>query len=225
MAESIHLCEKEQELYDEIFKLVDEFHCYYSHHMKEPKGFDEHVAYKEMSTKAHDLHMLLKKRGLEPQHHKYMLQNRGVPMDEVEFYNHLHPVEDLIAFINDPDANKDPEDSTMGLEFKMDIYTRRWKHYDCYMLTRTASGWDIRGASIFGEDYKCDKSGKPQLFSAFEHDSVSYPYNTGELLEWVWDQAAEGETKEAVQQAITDLGEWVSNCERSVPGGLFEALL
>ena len=54
-----------------------------------------------MSLAAHDLHMLLKDRGLEPKHHNYMLKNRGVDPDDVEFYNHIHSVEDLLAgFVN-----------------------------------------------------------------------------------------------------------------------------
>lgn len=43
-----------------------------------------------------------------------MLENRGVPVEDVEFYNHIHPVDDLLKFIDDVNANDDPEDTTIG---------------------------------------------------------------------------------------------------------------
>lgn len=58
--------------------------------------------------------MSLKNSGCEPKHHKYMLENRGVPVEDVEFYNHIHPVDDLLKFIDDVNANDDPEDTTIG---------------------------------------------------------------------------------------------------------------
>lgn len=43
-----------------------------------------------------------------------MLENRGVPVEDIEFYNHIHPVDDLLKFIDDINANDDPEDTTIG---------------------------------------------------------------------------------------------------------------
>ena len=51
----------------------------------------------EMTLKAHELHMSLRARGLEPKHSKQMLRNRGVKPTNMEFYFHVHSVEDLIA--------------------------------------------------------------------------------------------------------------------------------
>lgn len=70
--------------------------------------------YHEMAETAHELHMSLKDSGNEPKHHKYMLENRGVPVEDIEFYNHIHPVDDLLKFIDDINANDDPEDTTIG---------------------------------------------------------------------------------------------------------------
>lgn len=70
--------------------------------------------------------MSLKVSGNEPKHHKYMLENRVVPVEEIEFYNHIHPVDDLLKFIDDINANDDPEDTTIGKKFTLKIYTRRW---------------------------------------------------------------------------------------------------
>ena len=60
--------------------------------------------YHEMAETAHELHMSLKDSGNEPKHHKYMLENRGVPVEDIEFYNHIHPVDDLLKFIDDINA-------------------------------------------------------------------------------------------------------------------------
>lgn len=97
-----------------------------------------------MAETAHELHMSLKSSGYEPKHHKYMLENRGVSVEDMEFYNHIHPVDDLLKFIDDVNANDDPEDTTVGEKFNLRIYTRRWGHYDHYSMTRTKNGWNFK---------------------------------------------------------------------------------
>lgn len=97
-----------------------------------------------MAETAHELHMSLKSSGYEPKHHKYMLENRGVSVEDMEFYNHIHPVDDLLKFIDDVNADDDPEDTTIGEKFTLRIYTRRWGHYDHYSMTRTKNGWNFK---------------------------------------------------------------------------------
>lgn len=222
MASRIDLEENEKKLYDRIVRLVTETRD--SIQKDDIWGKHQDDRYKEMAQAAHELHMLLKDRGLEPKHHKYMLKNRGVPVDDIEFYNHIHPVEDMLAFIEDIDANNDPEDTTIGECFKFKIYTRRWGHYDQYTFERIESGWNFQG-TMKNNSGNCEKNGKPYLFETLEHDSVVYPYNVDELLEWLWSKAQNGLVKEDVQKAFDDIAEWISCCERSVPRGIFEELL
>ena len=222
MGNRIDLEQKEKELYDKIVKLAKETRD--SIDKDDIWGKSQEERYKEMSLAAHDLHMLLKDRGLEPIHHNYMLKNRGVPVDDVEFYNHIHSVEDLLAFIADTDANNDPEDTTIGEQFKFNIYTRRWGHYDHYTIERIGTGWNFIGMATFNSG-NCEKDGSPYLYKTLDHDSVVYPNNLGELFEWLWMKAQNGLCKEEVQKALDDLAEWISTCERSVPRGIFEGLL
>ena len=222
MADRIQLTPEEQKKYDELKILVQELKEFYASHSGDYTAHDR--ISRKMAKKAHDLHFALEKRGVKPKHHKYMYVNRRVPVDDVEFYNHLHPVEDLLSFIDDPDSTKDPEDTTLNTPFDFRVYTRRWGHYDYYRLTRTSTGWLVEGSSAFNNNI-ADKAGKPALFDALEHDIVSYPYDVGELLEWVWKKASEGATKEEVQVALSDIAEWISICERATPRGMFEELL
>lgn len=179
--------------------------------------------YSTMAQKAHQLHMSLEKRGVIVKHHSYMLQNRGCSPETVEFYEHIHPVEDLLDFIDDDEANDDPIDSTIGGEFKLKIYTRRWGKMDCYRIKRTESGWHISFLSYSGD---CTKDGYPILYKALDHDGVCYPKQTSIFLEWLWDKAKEdGLTKEQVQEALNDIGKWISECEKSIPKGIFGGLI
>ena len=219
MAEAISLTDNEQLLYDDLQKLVEDTQKFYSEHSSEYE--EQEKRYETMKHKAHELHMALKDRGYEPKHHAYMYKNRGVQADDLEFYNHLHPVEDLLAFISDPDANNDPEDSTIGVEFDLRIYTNRWGHYDMYSVKRTENGWVIDGASTFRVN-NANKSGDPALFKALEHDCVNYPQQTGELLEHIWYKAENGASKEEVQKYLNDFAEWISICEKTTPSVFYE---
>ena len=72
------------------------------------------------------LHMSLKKRDIPPIHSKYMIKNRGTLTSEsFEFYNHFHPQEDLLKFIQSPTSNRIgiKPDVTMGIEFKFKVWT------------------------------------------------------------------------------------------------------
>ncbi|QRN85660.1 hypothetical protein JR334_12040 [Clostridia bacterium] len=222
MGEKLDLVNEEMKLFEKLQVLVKEARESIKKH--ETWGKKQEERYSEMAQSAHDLHMMLKERGYEPKHHRYMYENREVPVENLEFYNHIHPVEDLIAFINDMDANNDPEDSTIGEKFKLKIYTRRWNHYDTYSLTRTVGGWDLEAIATYNSG-NCDKKGDPFLYKVLDHDMVSYPYNIGDLLEWIWEKAYEGLEKNDVQKAINELGEWISLCEKNVPRGIFEELL
>ena len=175
----------------------------------------------DAGERSHRLHMLLKDRGLEPRHHAYMIENRGMPSDDPNFYLHFHPIQDLLKFLDDEHANDDPEDQTIGVKFSFRVYSRRWGHEDTYKVKRTKEGWDISHSAIGGP---CDTGGQPFLFRNFRQDSIQFPAKLDGWLEWLWNQAAEkGLTAEQVQTALQELAAWVSQTEKSAPvGGVWE---
>lgn len=179
-------------------------------------GKPEHEElWKKMVDLANKLHKIVK-----PKHHKNMIENRGYEPDNPKFYDHIHPVEDLLAFIDDPHANDDLEDKTLNNEFYLNVYTRRWGHDDRYTFKRTENGWFIGNLSISGN---CDKTGAPYLFENLRHDSVNYPKSLPGYLEYLWDQAAEeGLTHEEVQESLNMLSNWIKVCEQGSPKGIWK---
>lgn len=179
------------------------------------------VLIKEAGECSHKLHMLLKNRGIEPKHHAYMIENRELESDDPNFYMHIHPIEDLLKFLDDEHANDDPIDTTIGADFKLPIFSGRWGREDIYSIKRTEDGWIIKNVSIGGP---CDKGGRPFLFENFRHDSIQYPARLDGWMEWLWEKAStEGLTHNQVQESLQQLGEWVSNTEKSAPkDGIWE---
>ncbi len=215
---SIKLLEKEQELLTEIERRLNQIRASYAGAIPEKEDIGKLT--QEMGEQAHELHMSLKSRGIEPKHHAYMIENRKLEPDHEEFYMHVHPVEDLLAFINDPHANDDPVDQTMGQKFTFTVYSRRWGHDDTYTLLRTDTGWDVE----FTHSGPCDKGGRPFLYSNFNNDMVEYPAGLKGRLEWLWDRASdEGLSHEAVQLALVELANWVkATTERAPRGSVWE---
>lgn len=175
--------------------------------------------FKEMAQAAHSLH---KSVTPTPKHHSYMIKNRGLEPDDINFYMHIHPVEDLLAFLENIHANDDPEDQTLGKTFNFKIYTRRWGHHDSYKLTRTEAGWHLKGK--FGYlDGDCSPNGQPYIFKMLEHDFVNYPNDIGGYLEYLWSQSKEqGLSQSKVQESIDELSRWIEICESSTPKGIFK---
>lgn len=161
------------------------------------------------------LHQKLAARDFEPLHHRYMYKNRGVPTSDPTFYAHIHPSEDLLKYIENPAANADAPDLTIGVEFELSVYTNRWGHDDIYKLKRTRRGWDIlAGPAISG---KSKKSGYPILFKGLKHDSVSYPVDLKYHIESIWERACAGATHEKVQNEFDRISKWLRVCEQSAP--------
>lgn len=207
----------EQDLRIEVEALLKEVKSLLLSHKWNISEADHKAKWDDMVAKAVKLHQLVK-----PKHHKYMIENRRYSPDEPGFYNHIHPIEDLIAFMDDPHANDDPEDVTIDHEFTLYVYSRRWRHKDCYRLKRTKTGWELSHISI--SDAKCDKSGIPYLFENLNHDSINYPEELPGYMSWLWEQAAErGLTHDQVQESLNELGNWISICEENSPKGIWEA--
>jgi hypothetical protein len=169
----------------------------------------------EAGKLSHELHMKLKKRKLEPKHHGYMVKNRDMKASDPDFYMHFHPIEDLLKFLEDSNANDDPVDQTIGADFEFRVFSRRWNHDDVYRMKRTKTGWHVDHLAIGGQ---CDAGGRPFLFQNFDQDSISYPSGLEFRMEWLWQQAAEkGLSKQEVQHALQQLADWVSETERAAP--------
>lgn len=206
---------QEQDIRSEVEALLGEIKELLYAHKWNKSDPDHSEKWKRMVEEAVELHKLV-----QPEHHQYMIKNRGYNPDDPEFYNHIHPIEDLLAFMDDPHANDDPEDVTIGHDFTLSVYTRRWGHEDNYKLKRTESGWHISHISIAGN---CDKGGNPFLFENLNHDTVNYPEELAGYMSWLWEQAAKkGLTHEQVQNSLNELGNWISICERKSPGGIWE---
>ena len=218
VAQGVHLNDKQLQLR----KIIEEnLHILKSEievFPEEKMSYEERMkVYKKMAGAAHELHLSLDPK---PKHHRYMISNRDLLPEDPEFYDHIHPVEDLLDYLDDIHANDDPEDQTIGAKFTFKVYSRRWGHKDNYTLTRTEMGWDTDFMSSGG---KGDKSANPGLFNALNHDSVNYPEALPGYLEWLWEQAKEqGLSQEEVQNALNDLAEWISICESNSPQGIFE---
>lgn len=173
----------------------------------------------EMSSLAKQLHDSLTESGNPPRHHGYMIENRGCSPDSKDFYRHPHPVEDLIRFTLDVNANDDPEDVTLGVEFDIHIYSRRWGHDDTLTLERTESGWAV--SSMEGR-VECDRAGSPALYDHMDHESIAYPRSVGMWFEELWEKAAsEGLDEGGVGRGLKAIANWINETEKSAPSGHF----
>lgn len=166
----------------------------------------------ELGVLGHTLHMQLNPR---PKHHKYMIENSGMTPEDPKFYYHIHPIEDLLKYLEDTHANDDPEDITLNQKFEFKIYTRRWGHHDLYQITRNKDGWFISHLSHNGQG---GKNAEPILSYILRHDSVSYPQNLPNIMEDIWIRAEEeGLTKVQVQEMLNKVAGWINLVEENYP--------
>lgn len=176
------------------------------------KESDKQRLLREMSDAAHTLHMQLEPK---PKHRSYMIENSGMQPEDPEFYYHIHPVEDLLDYLEDTTANDDPVDATIGDSFKFRIYTNRWGHKDSYTLIRNEEGWKV---AFNAYDEQGDKSADPAINKVLTHDSVNFPRTINDYFHGLWINARDnGMDHNQVQDALDVIAEWVSECEEKAP--------
>lgn len=205
----VPLTKNQEELKQKLVELLKEYYRLLGDHQ------DVRPVLRQLSETAWELHTSLSGSGHEPRHHEYMVANRGGPPKGPEFYFHIHPVEDLLAFINGPGLSSVPVDPTVGHEFELRVFSRRWRHDDVYKLKRTQVGWQLTHPLYSG---LCDKGGRPLLFEALHHDSIQYPADLDDRLQWLWTQARDRNlTHQQVQDAMDQLAKWMRTVEAEAP--------
>jgi len=200
--EPVQLSPEQQELCDKLRKHLSEIK-----QTQASRGEVDSSEIEKLGQEAHQLHVSLRQSGTTVRHHQYMVKNRGMDPDHPNFYKHIHPVEDLLAFIADQSANDDPVDQTLGHEFTFQVYCRRSGHDNIYRLTRTNTGWTVKWEHP--PEVKVARDGRvggrpgTGLFSLLDHDLINYPEDLPGYLEWLWTRAAEdGLPHDAVQEAL-----------------------
>jgi len=168
--------------------------------------------FRNMADAAHQLHMSLNPY---PTHRSYMVQNSGMEPENPEFYAHVHTVEDLLSYLNDNSANDDPTDQTLDTAFYMNLFSRRWGHEDRYELIRNAEGWNVSHLTYNGQS---GKDALEVLVPSLVHDSIAYPYDLGNVMIDIWNQAEEyGLSNEEVQNMLNEVAQWINASETNYP--------
>ena len=147
-----------------------------------------------------ELHEMLEGRGVPPKFQRILIKRKGTPGTE-KFYNHPDSLKALIAFIDMPDLAGDPTDLTMGKEFQLKVYSNRSGRELTFTLTRVETGWDCR----------------PLLYNELDNESIQYPHNLADRLEYLWQRAQQGKSPKEIQRAFNDLGRWMSDNEIRTP--------
>lgn len=211
----VYLNSEQKRIRDEIQILYNEAMEYFKGRPSDiPSNRMEEII-NEMGELSHKLHMQLDPK---PKHHKYMIKNSGMQPEDPKFYYHVHTVEDLLKYLENPNANDDPEDITLNVRFEFKVFTRRWGHYDMYSIIRNENGWYISHLSHNGQG---GKNAEPILSYILRHDSVSFPRNLPDIMEDIWIRAEEeGLTKEQVQVMLNQVAEWIGIVERNYPDNI-----
>ena len=152
---------------------------------------------------------------------EYMIENSGLYPYDINFFNHIHMIEDLSDLLSKEITYSKKGDINLYKEMKFKIYTNRWGHFDTYKIERSFDGWVFYG---FGFNQtspnitNCNKDGNGALIQALEHDSVNYPKNLPFALEQLWKIADEQEMSiEELNSYILALADWISNTEKLKP--------
>lgn len=98
---------------------------------------------------------------------------------------------------------------------ELTYWTNRWGHTTTINLEKTNEGWIFHAVAHSGPT---DSSGVPHLIGNFRQDNVAYPDGVEHFLYFIHRQMAEGTVnEERAQEMLTELGKWVSACERATP--------
>ncbi len=152
---------------------------------------------------------------------EYMIENSGLYPYDINFFNHIHMIEDLADLLSRPITYSKKGDINLYQKMRFEIYTNRWRHFDTYQIERSFDGWVFYGFGFqqtMPNITNCNKDGSGALIQALEHDLVNYSKNLPFALENLWQRADEQEMPiEELSGYIAALADWISNTEKSKP--------
>ena len=197
----IELLENEQQLFDELIAV------------EKTRLYGTLAPSDKLARNARKLYLSLKKRGHGPRFIQSLINNRGVPPSTVQFYKHIHAIEDLLQFIRDPDS---VPTNLSGEEFKLSLYSMKLGVYIDYYLVKRESGWSVQ-CTEYGKPRYTVPTCVPDLQQWLQQDDVSYPNTFWEFLEKIWTAADTGKDRKTIQKAFDALAKWVSKIEKTRP--------
>ncbi len=100
-------------------------------------------------------------------------------------------------------------------DFTFKVYARRWNGDVTYRLNKTDTGWHVHYIAAKGDSAP---DGKPFLQSALHQDSITYPKQISQFLEFVWEKLHRTDFEpEEAQSKLQEVADWISACEKSQP--------
>jgi len=101
------------------------------------------------------------------------------------------------------------------MEFRIDIFIRRLRHYEIFLIEPTGSGWNLKNFP----NGRSDPNGQGGIIMQLDRNFVNVPPQAGDYLEWLWKQIQIGKIKgqDEIQQMLNDIAGWISICEKATP--------
>ena len=198
MAKPLVLSLNEKFLYDELSAGI--------RGLQDSRYSEQEAILKELAPKARELHMSLKAHGHEPVYHGFILKNREISPEETVFFIHIHPIEDLLAFIRNPESNNELAFLPDRIGYSFPVFVRKRRRTVNYRIVCTETCWRVNDGD--------DRDGLMEILS---NEDVSYPITVEAMLENIRGAAEGGITKKDIQDALLKIAEWISACEKSRP--------
>ena len=108
------------------------------------------------------------------------------------------------------------------MEYEFEVFSRQWGHNDIRTIEKTNTGWKINHLRRNEDDGNSDKQGNPYLFKELDQDSINYPADLGEYMEYLWEQATEHNMNDKeIQERLTNLANWIQIVEKNSPNEKF----
>jgi len=100
---------------------------------------------------------------------------------------------------------------------KLTVYSKRWGHDDTYEIKRTEKGWYVGHLAINGE---ANKRAEPILFNNFRQDSIAYPNDLPDYMEFLWESSIDKD-ENWIQERLDEISEWIKTVEKNCPDSEF----
>lgn len=153
---------------------------------------------------AEKLYHVLVSEGITPKFSEAVMANRGWPPTTKWFFLHFHALEDFIAFLDDVNAHDVIPDTTMDVCFDLPIGKNTLR------ITRNKYGWCVEN-----QDYPyASRFRNPLLMNGVVLET---PGSLWRRMDDLWNEGAEGMTKEAMQDVLNEVGNWIFQTHRNTP--------
>lgn len=130
-------------------------------------------------------------------------------------------LEEFIGYLDNISNNfADENDNTLGREFNLNVYNKKFNAELNLNIVKINEGWRIYNSEL-DINSRCNKFCEEELYNLLDNFAISYPNDLSGYFKWLWEASTVyNYTEKEVCEEFKEISKWINLCNDYSPNTL-----